>query len=67
MMSRYTIHVSVISGYPISIDFRKLTGCRRDPGFWGVTSQLLLINLIDHVVSHVLPYLDNTIFGVNIL
>ena len=24
-------HVSVISGHPISISFRELTGCQRDP------------------------------------
>ena len=33
--SRYTRHVSAISGYPISIDFRKLTGCRQDPRVLG--------------------------------
>ena len=33
--SRYTRHVRVISRYPISIDFQRLTGCRRDPRVLG--------------------------------
>ena len=33
--SRYTRHVRAISGYPISIDFHRLTGCRRDPRVLG--------------------------------
>ena len=29
-------HVSVISGHPITISFRKLMGCQRDPRDRGV-------------------------------
>ena len=33
--SRYTRHVSAISGYLISIDFRRLIGCQQDPRVLG--------------------------------
>ena len=35
MSPRYTRHVSAISGYPIFIDFRRLTGCLQDPQVLG--------------------------------
>ena len=30
-------HNSVVLGHPKSIEFRRLTGCQRDPRIWGVT------------------------------
>ena len=30
-------HDSVASGYPTPTGFRRLTGCQRTPGIWGVT------------------------------
>ena len=47
--SRYTRHVRVISGYPIFIDFQRLTGCRRDPQVLDVACSSRVFNEFDYV------------------
>ena len=55
--SRYMRHVSVISRHPISIDFRELTGCQRDPRDFGchryASTYIILIGLVMfHSISY---------------
>ena len=45
--SRYTRHARAISGYLISIDFQRLTGCRRDPRVLGSHRQPQFGSLLD--------------------
>ena len=45
-------HDDVASGYPISIGFRRLTGCQRDPRDRGVT-ELCLNHYLDMISSQV--------------
>ena len=69
--SPYVRHVRVISGHPISIGFRGLTGCQRDPRDRGVTCPNLFrpfsctLSLEDGFssVSHILDSGDEQING----